>query len=621
MKQSTVLLLVLLLCFSMVSPAAAAPSSAVNASYDSSSGQVQITGSMGTAPGSLVTVQVRNPNDVLDYLDQGTVGPDGRYSFVYTLKQRVNGNYLVKVSGENVTSIATEAFYVSPLEAPSVSAVFDYGTRSVIISGTSGTIEGNPVHVELRNPNQVVEYSDQSATGAKGAYYFKYTLSQLLNGIYTVKVWGQDSSLSQSATFAVQLGDSSRRPSSSGPASAPVIPQLPPNPEISTEKGLTLPLKVQLDPLSGAALAQLTDELYNDALKKAQSGEQRSITLELEKAEGAQSYELSIPVAYFISKPNMDFIIVTELGTIRIPSHMLSNRSLNEAQKIGLRIGKGTANTLPESVQKEVGDRPIVQLDIRVDGQIVPFDNPDAAVLVAIPYRAAGEELTQAEHLTVWHIDPQGSIEPVPTAQYVASKEQIMFKTTRFSSFAAAYVFKSFEDLETVPWAKEAIEVMASKGVITGISEKEFDPGTRVTRADFMLLLTRAMGFNASASAQFHDVNQDDYYHHAVGVAKALGLAEGREDGKFYPREPISRQDMMVLISRALHKAGKTLPQSSEEDLAAFADRTQVSSYAISDLAAMVKAGVVEGDGSRLNPLANATRAEAAVLLYRIYHQ
>lgn len=615
-----VLLIVLLLCFSLVLPAAAASAPAVSVTYESSSGQVKVTGSLGNAPGSIVTVQVRNPNDVLDYLDQGTVDASGHYSFVYTLKQRVNGNYIVKVSGENVLTVSSAMFYVSPMQAPSVTATFDYGTRSVLISGSEGTTEGNPIHVELLNPYQVVEYSDQSLTGAKGAYNFKYTISQLTNGTYTIRAWGQDSGLSQTATFTVSIGSSPRRPSSSGAATVLEIPQTPQNPVSSSEGGLKITLDTQLDPLTGVASAQLEDALYKSVLEQAQAAGLRTVTIELGKAEETLCYELLVPAAYFMIKPNVELLIVTELGTLQIPSHMLSNISLNAAKQMGIRIGKADAGSLPVSVQNNVGERPVVQMEVRVDGQIITFNNPEASVTVGVPYQAANEELQNAEHLTVWYINSQGKAEAVPTGKYNASPENVTFSTTHFSSFAIAYVFKSFEDLESVPWAKKSIEVMASKGVITGVSDREFDPTTKVTRADFMLLLTKAMGFNAAVQTNFSDVAASDYYYHAVGVAKALGLAEGRDDGKFHPEEPISRQDMMVLISRAWKKARKAPIGGTEDDLNTFADQSEVSSYAVNDVAAMVKAGVVEGSGSTLNPLANTTRAEAAVLLHRIYY-
>jgi len=55
-------------------------------------------------------------------------------------------------------------------------------------------------------------------------------------------------------------------------------------------------------------------------------------------------------------------------------------------------------------------------------------------------------------------------------------------------------------------------------------------------------------------------------------------------------------------------------------DLAGFADADMVASYAVESIAKLVRMGLITGSDGRINPLGNTTRAEAAVLLYRVYN-
>lgn len=97
-------------------------------------------------------------------------------------------------------------------------------------------------------------------------------------------------------------------------------------------------------------------------------------------------------------------------------------------------------------------------------------------------------------------------------------------------------------------------------------------------------------------------------------------FAYGVGDNKFDPAAGITRQDMMVLAERALRMLGRLVEQGSASDMERFADSASVAPYAVDSVATLVKEGLIQGDGERINPLGGTTRAEAAVFLYRIYN-
>ncbi|NBD23035.1 S-layer homology domain-containing protein [Paenibacillus glycinis] len=177
-----------------------------------------------------------------------------------------------------------------------------------------------------------------------------------------------------------------------------------------------------------------------------------------------------------------------------------------------------------------------------------------------------------------------------------------------------------FKDVDShYDWAKDAIAVLADKGIINGTSATAFEPGKQITRADFMEMLVRMLDLKADVTSNFSDVKANDYYYKALGIVKALGIANGTGDNKFNPREFISRQDMMVLMSRAMDVTGKLDLSGTTADLKGFKDTAKVAPYAVKAVEELVNAGIVKGSSSLLNPTGQATRAETAQMIYTLY--
>ncbi len=166
-------------------------------------------------------------------------------------------------------------------------------------------------------------------------------------------------------------------------------------------------------------------------------------------------------------------------------------------------------------------------------------------------------------------------------------------------------------------WAAGAIDYLYEYGIVKGTGSKKFSPGADMTRGDFMVMLCNAMGFSGNSKNNFSDVPKGSYYYNAIAAAKALGLAMGYNN-KFSPNSPLTRQDAMVFIDRALTISGLTLAPGSNGDISAFADRGNISSYASKAVQTLVKAGLIKGSNNKLNPAGVLSRAEMAAILYRV---
>lgn len=175
-----------------------------------------------------------------------------------------------------------------------------------------------------------------------------------------------------------------------------------------------------------------------------------------------------------------------------------------------------------------------------------------------------------------------------------------------------------FEDIAHRAWAVDTINKLAAAGVINGKSNTEFAPDEYCKRADFILTVVNALGLEADYEENFSDVADSKYYAQAVGVAKALGIATGYEDGTFKPEDTITRQDMMILVAKTIEILGEDLSDDTAV-LDSFADADEISAYAAPYVAKLVNAGVAQGTDAGIEPKALITRAQMAVLVGSIY--
>lgn len=391
----------------------------------------------------------------------------------------------------------------------------------------------------------------------------------------------------------------------------------------NTDKPGTGASKPVLDPKTGEAKIMLAMKDIAAAFEQTAVDEDgyQTFTVDIPKIEGAKAYKTVLPAAFLtITDAGRRMVIKTELGTLAVPAGMLSGAKVS-AKEFGIRISNGDIAALPAQVKDKAGNSLALHLDVWADGQIVEFNDPEKPVFVSAAYKPTAEQLKDPEHLTVWLIDGQGNIKPVPSGRYDKETGRVTFTTTRTGIFSVVSVFKSFGDLEQYEWAKDSVNVLASKGIINGIAENTFNPAAAVTRADFTLLLIKTLGLTAKADSNFADLNQSAYYYEAIGIAKSLGLAKGEGENLFHPKETISRQDMIVMTARAMKMVKKWHIAEQDISLDSFADREDIADYAAQDIAIMVEEGLIKGSGSKIHPLANATRAEAAVLLYSVYNK
>jgi hypothetical protein len=179
-----------------------------------------------------------------------------------------------------------------------------------------------------------------------------------------------------------------------------------------------------------------------------------------------------------------------------------------------------------------------------------------------------------------------------------------------------------FEDIGNISWAKDAIKDLAGRGVIKGKSIGKFAPGDSITRAEFISIIIRAYNLSRTATGSFADVTPNDWFYNDVLTAKMLGIASGKGNNYFYPNQPITREEMAVIIARTQTIVNKPLPSFDSSILDKYTDSGHISSYAVSSIASLNGEKIMNGKSDLLiAPKDYATRAEVAVMIYKVLNR
>lgn len=173
-----------------------------------------------------------------------------------------------------------------------------------------------------------------------------------------------------------------------------------------------------------------------------------------------------------------------------------------------------------------------------------------------------------------------------------------------------------FIDLDTVPWAYEAISTLSDMGIINGREETKFAPDDTITREEFAKICVSVLSLDVTdEQCVFTDAKSGEWYSGYLNAAYRHGIIKGKGDGSFGVGEEISRQDAAVILYNLLIHRGF----SAEGDGIDFADSDLISDYAKEAVSALSGCGVINGVGeNRFDPLGNSTRAEAAKMVFGI---
>lgn len=399
---------------------------------------------------------------------------------------------------------------------------------------------------------------------------------------------------------------------SSGGGSIPSAPAY--TADVKADNGESPALPVNVDKDTGNAAVNL-DAQGGDNI--AGGG---SVSISIPAIPDVNSYTVEIPADYLSSsKAGGILTLNTDTGSIALPSNMLTTLEGAAGKNANITIGEADKNSLPGDVKADIGDRPVIQLTLSVNGQQAEWSNPDAPVTVSIPYTPTAAELLNPESIVVWYIDGSGKLISVPNGRYDPAAGTVTFSTTHFSDYAVGFNKVRFNDVMVGAWYNKAVGFIAARGITGGTGGGNYSPEARLTRGEFIVMLMKAYDIapDTNPKDNFSDAG-NTYYTGYLAAAKRLSISDGAGNNMFAPEKAITRQEMFTLLYNTLKSINKLPRGNSGMTLSGFTDAGQVDSWSKDAMTLLVETGTISGSGGTLNPANTATRAEMAQLLYNL---
>ncbi|MDF2948462.1 MAG: metallophosphoesterase [Sedimentibacter sp.] len=321
--------------------------------------------------------------------------------------------------------------------------------------------------------------------------------------------------------------------------------------------------------------------------------------------------------------PNRIIQFKWDSGTYTLPLNCneVLNEIDNKAQKVNILIEKVDDKAIIEAANKSAES-----LGADVISELIDFS-------VFIEKNSGNTEIESYDFYAERTINKLNIVDKyISTAmKFVEDKEILTFAPSVFNDDYATIKYRgngiftiiknpqTFNDI-TNHWAKLNIEKLATRNIAFGKENNNFVPNDFITRAEFAVMITRALGITEEEGANdFIDVS-NEWYAEDISTAFVKGLINGRNDGKFYPNEKIQRKDMAVIIQNALKFTGMTIDISNADSiLSMFKDESIISNYAREATSICADAGIIMGrETKNFDPDANATRAEATAIIERM---
>lgn len=168
-------------------------------------------------------------------------------------------------------------------------------------------------------------------------------------------------------------------------------------------------------------------------------------------------------------------------------------------------------------------------------------------------------------------------------------------------------------------WAAKSVDFVGALGIMKGIGDDKFAPDSHLTRVMLVTMLYRADGEpEVETVNSFGDIKENAWYEKAVLWAKENGIVNGVTETEFSPDSDITREQIATIMHRYAKYKGDDVESGKNTNILSYNDSDSISDYAKASLQWANGIGLINGKTeSTLNPLDNATRAEAATIFYR----
>lgn len=178
------------------------------------------------------------------------------------------------------------------------------------------------------------------------------------------------------------------------------------------------------------------------------------------------------------------------------------------------------------------------------------------------------------------------------------------------------YNAKEFADVAKTDWYYKAVNFVNGRELFVGINDREFAPNMEMNRAMLAAVLHRLENGEAVATASsFKDVLANQWYTDDIAWAESNGIISGYGNGLFGVEDKITIEQLAMILYRYAGYIGIDTVERGK--ITKFHDAAEISLWANDAVRWAVGTGLLNGDGTNLNPKAKATRAQVAAVMMR----
>ena len=111
----------------------------------------------------------------------------------------------------------------------------------------------------------------------------------------------------------------------------------------------------------------------------------------------------------------------------------------------------------------------------------------------------------------------------------------------------------SFPDVDSDAWFNKYIGYLEDKDVLSGYEDGTFRPMDTITRGEISAVIARAQRYDLiSYNGIFTDVTENDWAKDYIETLADKNIVSGYEDGTFGPYSPLTRAEAVAIINRVL---------------------------------------------------------------------
>jgi hypothetical protein len=407
------------------------------------------------------------------------------------------------------------------------------------------------------------------------------------------------------------------------PVTPPVDPPKDSNPHLPSG---TTEVKKETSPTGQVqVVTKVSSEKVAD-LANTITATNKTVAVNLEKPAAGEKVQAQLPSSLFteVGKKNANAVVEvkTAEASYKLPASQINVNDL--AKKLGV-----SAANVQIIVSVNVVEKAQIQNGIKVISKVVEFsveavsgENREKISNFSeyVARTIVGDQDVDSNKSTCVRLNADGSVTPVPTM--IEGKEVTCNSITN-SMYTVVENNITFRDVDNQNnWAKKYIETLANKYLIKGKTDGNFAPGEEMTRAQFTVLLVKALGLPGEEYEQkFTDVKSTDWFNANGELAAAVkyGVITGKPDGRFAPNEKISRTQAAVMLHRVMqldfikYDAGKLDKTKRVTD---FKDIARIADWSKTSIEAVYQAGIISGKpDSTFDPNGKTKRDQMAKML------